>query len=268
MAKTKYKVLNNLPQMQPKDISCLMESLKMYYIKSIADGRDEMILKIMPGDDVVLTIGVGLLPLALSKDNNIADRIKRIRSEIEFDYGIRLRPIRIMDDILLDTYEYCIKIRGEELGRYKINADKFIAIEGGKVKNKINGEMVKEPVFDIPVTLINMDQIASADSGYTIADASTIILTHTRNIIETNLDKLLSYQNSKEILSHVEEEYPELVKDVLQKIEFINLKFILMKLLARKISLSNIGRILELLLLHSKEKNDIEKITELIAKEL
>jgi flagellar biosynthesis protein FlhA len=253
MDQIKYKLLENLPQLRPEDVLAFKTALEKYY----GERQDEKTVQIIPIDDIVLEIGVGLIPLALLKENNIVDRMEKIRTGIELRYGIRPPYIRIMDNTLLDTYEYRIKIKGEELGRYKINADKFLAVDGGEVKNEINGETVSDPVFGVPAVLIDKDRIESAsDAGYVIADALTIICTHLYNIIETNLEKLFSYQNAKEILSHVKNRNPELVNDVLTNNKFIDLKYILMKLVTKKVSLNNIERILELLLKNINEDKD------------
>jgi flagellar biosynthesis protein FlhA len=261
----KYRVLVNLPQMKVEELLAFKKALEEYYKQWKKDNK----LKIIPVDDIVLEIGIGLIPLAIAKESNIVDRIQDIRREIGLEYGIQLPCVRLMDNAQLDKYEYCIKIKGEQFGKYKIKKNKFIAIENENIKTKITGTAIKEPVFGLPAILINKNQTELAcEAGYTVSDAPGIILTHIKHIIETNLDKILSYQNSKDILSEVKIKNPDLVKDVLENMKFIDLKYILTKLVSKQISLVNIEKILELILKNIDNYKNNEDMIENILKEM
>ena len=263
MIKRKY-VLKNLPKLNATDILVVKKALDQYY------KENKESLKIIPPDNIVLEIGIGLIPLVCPGLNmtkfNIVDDIDRIRENIARRYGILLPSIRIIDNQLLDTYEYCIIIKGKEYGKYNID-NKFIAIDGNKAKNKIKGKKIKEPVFNMPAVLIINKQLEKAfDEGYTIADSQTLILTHLSNILETNLDKIFSYDNSKHLLDEIQKKNPCLIDDITKNIKFINLKYILEKLISRQVSLINIEKILELVLININENKDV--IVENIEKEM
>jgi flagellar biosynthesis protein FlhA len=259
------RTLVNLHPFGAKEILAFKKALEKYY----KENKDECKLKIRPVDDITLEIGIGLIPLAFVEEIKFVDRIRNIRQEIGRLYGILIPLVRIADNALLDKYEYRIKIKGEEFGKYKLKYNKFIAIENSAVKNKIDGKIIKEPVFGTPAILITRNQVESAsEAGYTIADAPTVILTHIENILKNNLDKIFSYQNSKDILKELKTITPGLVEDILQNIKIIDLKYILMKLLSKQVSLTNIEKILELVLKNIKKNNDdiIEYIKFIYAK--
>jgi flagellar biosynthesis protein FlhA len=260
MVKKEYK-LEILPKLKAEDVLAIKRALDIYY----KENKNK--LEIIPFDDIVLEIGIGLISLVASGEGNLVDQITRIREDIGRCYGILPPRIRIVDNTLLDNFEYCIKIKGKEYGKYKIDKNKFIAIDGGKVKNRIKGKEIKDPVFNIPAILINKKQVEEAsEAGYTIADAYTIISTHLSNILETNLDKIFSYQNTKDLLAAVKKNNPSLVDDILKNIKFIDLKYILEKLITKKVSLGNIEKILELILININESKNI--IVEIIEKEM
>ena len=105
------------------------------------------------------------------------------------------------------------------------------ALEQYYIENKKYSKLKMIPNDDI--TLEIGVELAS-ESGYTILDTPNIITLHLKTIIETNLDKVFSYQNSKSILSEVENKNPALVEDVLQNMKFIDSKYILTKLITKK----------------------------------
>jgi flagellar biosynthesis protein FlhA len=221
-------------------------------------------LRIVPANDMVLEIGIGLIPLVDKKlENNILDRIANMRKRLTREIGITVSPIRIMDNLLLSNYEYCIKIRGDVYGKYKIYKNKILCIENKKVKNKITGKNVKEPVFGISAILINKEDIDIANkAGYTIVDSSTIISTHLENIIKTNISKIFSYEKSKNILLEVAGKSPFLVEDIIKSFKFIEIKQILEKILSKNITLLNIEKIFEYMLENENNKNDLNTVVE------
>ena len=232
--------------------------LRIFHEKN--EGKDS--LKIIPKDIITIEIGYGLIALC-NKDlkGNIFEYIEYLRSDIVYEYGIKLPSIGIIDNPDLDIYEYCIKIRGEIFGQYIIPQNEYIAIDPGDVKKKIKGKKIKEPVFGISAFLISKDIVNIAvNAGYTVADSGMIIKVHLDHIAKENLEKILSYENSKKLLSDIKKKSPKLVEDVFNEFKFIEIKYVLQKILSEKISLVNIEVILELILYYSLKTRDIEEI--------
>ncbi|MCL2705907.1 MAG: flagellar biosynthesis protein FlhA [Spirochaetaceae bacterium] len=243
------------------------ETIKKF--KSMKQDFNEM--KIIKDDIMRLEIGVGLIPL-IDEDleDNLQKRISSIRKEIEREIGISIPKIRVRDNLSLKEFEYSFYICGKEMVKYEIEYNKYLCIDPGNVKNKINGKNIKDPVFGLPTILINKEQIESAlDAGYYVADAQCIISTSLSCFIKEKLFEIFSYDDSKNILEKISESNPLLIYDCYSKYKHIEIKRILSKILEKKIKLlNNIVKIIELLIFYVDKKDDIKKITELIIKEL
>ena len=80
--------------------------------------------KIGPPDLFSLEIGYGLIPI-VDKDNGaeLLERLQNMRRQIAQEMGIVVPKIRIIDNMLLDSLEYCIKICGVEVGKNTLKQD-------------------------------------------------------------------------------------------------------------------------------------------------
>ena len=242
------------------------ETIKKF--KSMKQDFNEM--KIIKDDIMRLEIGVGLIPL-IDEDleDNLQKRISSIRKEIEREIGISIPKIRVRDNLSLKEFEYSFYICGKEMVKYEIEYNKYLCIENGRVKNKIDGKCIKDPTFGLPAILINKEQIEDAvDAGYIVADAQDIISVSLRHFMKEKLFEIFTYDNSKNLLEKVSESNPLLIYDCYSKYRHIEIKRILSKILEKKKNLLDIVKIIELLIFYADEKDDIDKITELIIKEL
>jgi flagellar biosynthesis protein FlhA len=231
--------------------------------------QDRNGMKIIPTDIIRLEIGWGLIPLVdKNLSYNLLERIKVMRKNIEEETGISIPSIRIRDNPRLTDFGYSFYIRGKKLVNYEIKHNKHLCIDGGKVKNKIDGKEIKEPVFGVPAILINKNQIKeAADAGYTIVDASGIIMTNLEHLIKENIAKIFTYDGSKYLLKKVGETHPLLIADCLSKLSPIDLGIILTIILDVKKNLRNIDIIIELVLFYFDREKDIGNIARLILKD-
>jgi flagellar biosynthesis protein FlhA len=254
---------------------------KNYTLKVLRPVNEEMIkeframkqdrngMKIIPTDMMRLEIGLGLIPL-FDKNlrYNLRERITVMRKNIEEETGISIPSIRIRDNPRLTDFEYAFYVRGEKLVNYEIKHNKYLCIANGKIKNKIDGKEIKEPVFGTPAILINKNQIKeAADAGYTIADAPCIIMTNLEYLIKENIAKIFTYDSSKYLLKKVGETHPLLIADCLSKLSPVDLGIILTIILDGKKNLRNIDIIIVLLLFYFERGRDIGNIAELVLKD-
>ena len=69
-------------------------------------------------DPLELTIGFGLVPLVDQKaGGSLLARVGVVRRQIATELGMVIAPVRIHDDVTLDSHEYAIKVRGGEVAR-------------------------------------------------------------------------------------------------------------------------------------------------------
>ncbi|HMJ03471.1 MAG TPA: flagellar biosynthesis protein FlhA, partial [Conexibacter sp.] len=75
-------------------------------------------LEALPLDPLELAIGFGLVPLVDQKaGGSLLSRVSAIRRQIASELGMVIPPVRIHDEVGLDSHEYVVKVRGAEVAR-------------------------------------------------------------------------------------------------------------------------------------------------------
>src|SRR5690606_24473761 len=107
-------------------------------------------------DKLRLELGYRLVPLADREQKaELPARIRGIRKTLSEQFGFLLPEVRIRDNLQLKPNEYRIKLDGVAIAAGEVDPEKLLAIESGEVYGKLDGELVKEPAY-------NMDAVAIA----------------------------------------------------------------------------------------------------------
>ncbi len=229
---------------------------------------------VVPLDPISIELGFGLIPLVdKDKGAELLDRITKIRRESALDMGLVVPRIRIIDNMKLEPADYCMKIRGVEVGRGALRLGSFMCINPGTVREEISGEKTRDPTFGLPAIWISADQRDSAErSGYTVVDPPSIIATHLTEIIKRNAADILGRQEVKSILDTVKKDYPAVVDDVQQVLGTGEVQKVLQGLLREQISVRNMVAILECLGDYGKVTKDIgfliEKVRQTLSRQI
>jgi len=204
---------------------------------------------VAPLDPISLELGYGLVPL-VDKDQGaeLLDRVTRIRREAALDMGLVVPRIRIIDNMRLEPSEYCIKIRGVEVGRGSIRLGHYLSINPGGVKEEIPGEKTRDPAFGLPAQWITEEFREQAErAGYTVVDAPSIVATHLTEVIKRHASEILGRQEVKSILDTLKRDYPAVVEEVQGNLSTGEIQKVLQGLLREQVSIRNMVVILETL---------------------
>jgi len=216
-------------------------------------------------DDLTLELGYSLIPL-VDKDRGaeLLDRIQGVRRQLALDLGLVIPKVQILDNLKLDPCEYCIQVRGVDVGRGKIHMGYLLCINPGTVAVEIEGEKTVDPAFGQPALWISADRRDEAkQAGYTVADPPVIIATHLTEIIKHNTGGILGLQNTQDILDFLRKEYPAVV-DAVQSTEIrvMEIQKVLHGLLKEQVSIRNMVSILESIAYYALVSRDIPFLTE------
>ncbi|TVR03410.1 MAG: flagellar biosynthesis protein FlhA [Spirochaetaceae bacterium] len=204
---------------------------------------------VAPLDPISLELGYGLVPLVdKDKGAELLDRVTRIRRETALDLGLVVPRIRIIDNMRLDPSEYCIKIRGVDVGRGTIRMGRYLCINPGGERDDIPGEKTVDPAFGLPALWITEEHREQAErNGFTVVDSPSIIATHLTEVIKRNGADILGRQEVKGILEALRRDYPAVVEDVQSVLSLGDIQKVLQGLLREQVSIRNIVTILETL---------------------
>jgi len=208
----------------------------------------EEVLKELPIDPLELGIGFGLVPLVDRRTGgSLVRRVSMIRRQIASELGMVIPPVRIHDEVDLDSHEYVVKVRGTVVARGMIMAGHHLAMDPGDAVGTLPGIPTTEPAFGLPAIWIPEVQHAEAEAlGYTVVDGESVIVTHLTETIRNHAAQLLTRQDVRQLLDQLKEineaVVTEIVPDVLSLGE---IQRVLQSLLSEGVSIRDLGAIVE-----------------------
>jgi flagellar biosynthesis protein FlhA len=231
--------------------------------KKAKEGTGDM-SPIVPLDPLSLEVGYGLIPLVdKDKGAELLERVHRLRRESALDLGLVIPPVRIIDNMRLEPSEYCLKIKGVEVGRGKIRMGCFMCINPGGVTADIPGEKTVDPAFGLPAIWITEEHRYDAErAGLTVVDPPSIIATHLTEIIKANAAEILGRQETQAILETLKKDYPAVVEEAQKLLNLGEVQKVLQRLLHEQVSIRNMVAILESLADYAGISKDPQFLTE------
>ncbi len=216
---------------------------------STAKAADEPISTALKIDDLKIEIGYGLLPLVNGPDgtDRLTDQIKALRRNLASEVGFVMPSVRILDNVQLESTSYTIKVKEVDAGSGKVYPGNHMVMDpaGGQVN--LPGVHTIEPTFGLPATWVDETMREEASlRGYTVVDAATVISTHLSEVLKNNMADLLSYGEVQKLVKELPKEQSDIVKDMVpSQISHSGIQRVLQMLLAERISIRDLGTILE-----------------------
>ena len=228
---------------------------------------EEKVEQYLQVDPVEIEIGYGLISLVDEKQGgNLFQKISSTRKYIALEYGVLIPPVRVRDNLQLESNEYIIKIKGNVVAAYEIYTDRFLAMNPGGVMDQLNGIPTKDPAFNLTSYWIGRDEKDKAELlGYTVVDSISVLSTHLQETLKRNFDKILSRQAVKQLLENLKKEYPAVVEDIsADSLSLGTIQKVLQNLLKELIPIKDLVQILEALIDYSKVTKNVDVLTEYV----
>jgi len=215
---------------------------------AVAAPRDAA-LEALSLDPLELAIGFGLVGLVdTSSGGTLLSRVSVIRRQIASDLGMVIPPVRIHDELGLDSHEYVLKVRGSEVARGRLMAGHQLAMDPGDALGQLPGGVpTTEPAFGLPATWVNDSQRAEAEAlGFTVVDGESVIVTHLTETIRAHAADLLSRQDVRQLLEQLKESNAAVVEEVVPDVLTLGeIQRVLQALLSEGVSIRDLGAIVE-----------------------
>jgi flagellar biosynthesis protein FlhA len=199
-------------------------------------------------DPLELCIGFGLVPLVDQQGGGtLLQRVGVIRRQIATELGMVIPPVRIHDEVGLDSHEYVVKVRGAEVAQGRVMAGHQLALDPGDTVGQLSGIPTTEPAFGIPATWIQDGTRAEAEAlGFTVVDRESVIVTHLTESIRQHASDLLTRQEAKQLLDQLKEHNAAVVEEVVPEILSLGeIQRVLQSLLNEGVSIRDLGTIVE-----------------------
>ena len=201
-------------------------------------------------DDLMLEVGVGLVPLVDEKrGGQLLAKVRALRTHLASQLGFLVPSIHITDNLAIAELEYVVHLRGVEIARWQMLRDCMLAISSPAVTGSIAGVDTRDPAFGAPAKWISKDVQAQAiAAGYAVVDQTAVLATHLGELVKQNAHELLTRQETKRLIDRLSESHPKLVDELIPKLMTLGeVQKILQQLLREQVSIRDLGTILETL---------------------
>lgn len=218
-------------------------------------------------DPIEMEFGYSLIPLVdESSGGKMINRIVIFRRQYAQEMGVVIPSISLRDSSSLNTNQYVIKIKGEEVAGGEILVDYYLALEPAEPTGEVDGIETIEPAYGIPSKWILPENKEMAEIyGYTVIDPLSVMITHLSETIKQHAYEVINRQEVMHLLENVRKTTPELVDEVLQGIiSYGNFQKILVNLVKEGIPVKDMETILETVADVGATVKDITQITESI----
>ena len=216
-------------------------------------------------EPIEMEFGYSLIPLVdEGSGGKMINRIVIFRRQYAQEMGFAIPSIRLRDSSSLNTNQYVIKIRGEEVAKGEILVNYYLALEPPNPEKEIEGIDTIEPAYGIPSKWITVDKKEMAEIyGYTVIDPLSVMLTHLSETIKQHSYELLNRQEVVKLVDNMKKKSPELIEELIPTtISYGNFQKILTNLLKEGIPIKDMETIMETIIDASMAVKDLDSVTE------
>ena len=216
-------------------------------------------------EPIEMEFGYSLIPLVdEGSGGKMINRIVIFRRQYAQEMGFVIPSIRLRDISSLNTNQYVIKIRGEEVAKGEILVDYYLALEPPNPEKEIEGIDTIEPAYGIPSKWITVDKKEMAEIyGYTVIDPLSVMLTNLSETIKQHSYELLNRQEVVKLVDNMKKKSPELIEELIPTtISYGNFQKILTNLLKEGIPIKDMETIMETIIDASMAVKDLDSVTE------
>ncbi len=223
--------------------------------------------KVLYVDPMEIELGYGLIPLVdQAQGGDLLSRISVIRRQIASELGLVVPPIRIRDNMVLDSNHYVIKIKGIEVAAGSLQLDSFLAMNPGSVEVSVPGIQTIEPAFGLQALWISAAHKEKAEAaGYTVVDTLSVLATHLTEVIHAHAYELLNRQEVSRLIENAKEYASAVIEELIpNQMTLGQILKVLQNLLRERIPIRDIASILEVLADHAVQTQDSDLLTEYV----
>ena len=231
-----------LGEMQVPDAETAEPSEEEYY-------RDiNNVYALIGVEPIEMEFGYSLIPLVdEGSGGKMINRIVIFRRQYAQEMGFVVPSVRLRDSSSLNTNQYVIKVKGEEVERGEILVDHYLALEPDEPVGEIDGIETIEPAYGIPSKWILPENKEMAEIyGYTVIDPLSVMVTHLSETIRRHAFELLNREEVVKLADSLKQRAGALVEEVVPGlVPYGTLQKILTSLLKEGIPIKDMETIME-----------------------
>jgi len=233
--------------------------------EAAAGGPDEALENLLQVDALMIELGYGLVGLAdPAKGGDLLQRITGVRKSFAQDMGFIVPSIRLRDSLKLGPNQYQFLMRGQVIATGEVMPGHWMAMNTANSSVVLKGVPTTEPVFKLPATWVDEVERRNAEmSGYTVVDASSVMVTHLSESVRRHAYQILTRQDVQALMDNLKDENSALVNELIPNMLNIGqIQRILQNLLAELIPIRNLVGILERVADHAAATKNPDELSE------
>ena len=221
---------------------------------------------LMEVDPIAMEVGRGLLGLVNpDEEAKLISRVVAIRRHLALELGIIVPGVRFRDNLQLAPNSYVIKMRNLEVARGEVFCNQFLAIGPEEKLKNLRGAKTVDPTYAMPGVWISPEQRGDAERlGCMLFDPVSVMATQMTEILRSRAAELLGRQEVQALLDLIKRAKPMVVKEATQDLSVGDIQKVLCNLLAERVSIRDLSRILECLADHVGVTKDPDLLTEFV----
>jgi flagellar biosynthesis protein FlhA len=200
----------------------------------------------------------------------LSERVTALRRQQEKAAGFGFPAVLFKDGSHLDGNDYEIVLSGARHAHGRLFPRMTLAIGAGPPNGGLSGVATRDPAFGLPAVWIEPGQHDRAqETGYTLVDPLTVLMTHLGEVLRTEAPMMLSRTEVVGFLEGVRVRQPGLIEELVPAILTVSdIQRVLQNLLGEGVSIRNIDLIAEALVDVARHTKDHAEITELVRQRL
>ena len=213
-----------------------------------APGAPEKLESLLNLEAFQIELGYGLISLAdTRKGGDLVERITGVRRNFAQEMGMMVPLIRLRDNLQLGANEYRFILKGNPIAKGSLMPGYWLAMNATNSRVDPQRHPHRRTRFSASGHLdYRMERKNAEVNGYTVVDASSVLVTHLSETVKRHAHEILSRQDVQGLLDNLKQTHPTVVNELIPaQLSVGHVQRILQNLLAEGISIRNLAGILE-----------------------
>ncbi|MGN1273883.1 MAG: FHIPEP family type III secretion protein, partial [Thermoguttaceae bacterium] len=188
-------------------------------------------------------------PEISSAQPNLLDEIQNVRRKLAQEFGFLMPAVRVTGGEDLDGNAYRIRVHGSVAAEQVLRLDSLLAVEGPYAGGELEGLKTTEPIQKRAAVWISPDLKDDAEAdGYEVWTPGEVLTRHLAELATQFAPELLMHDDVQNLLDELAKTSPAAVRDVVpETLSVQEIQRVLQRLLAERVPIRSLGRILETL---------------------
>lgn len=199
-------------------------------------------------DPLAIELGRALLPVADPQHGSpLMQKIETVREDIAKELGLVTPPVRVTDNLEMDSNHYLVRIKDAPAASGEIFLDRLLAIGGHDELDKLEGWATTDPVHRMRAKWIEPDHREKAEElGCLLLGPLAVLMTHLKGVVAAACPELLGLQETWDLIGRLRGTHPVVVEDFLNnRTHLRRIRQVLKNLLAERVPIRDLVTILE-----------------------